>query len=176
MTRNDLHQTTMKCDKCEKPATFHITELTGSDPMELHLCADHAQQYLSPDEAEQESPSLAAVLTQPLKVGKTAEEMARLDKLACPVCGITFYEFRKGGRLGCPYDYTCFAEQLEILIVNIHGASTHTGKRPERGAGNAERQMELLKLRREMKNAVDREEYERASQLRDRIQQIQQES
>ena len=46
----------MKCQKCDKPATFHITELTGGKPKELHLCEDHAREYL----AEHESPEEAA--------------------------------------------------------------------------------------------------------------------
>ena len=33
----------MKCQKCERPATFHITELTGGKPQELHLCEEHAR-------------------------------------------------------------------------------------------------------------------------------------
>lgn len=44
---------TMKCQRCEKGATFHITELTGEQPHELHLCEDHAREYLTQsDETE----------------------------------------------------------------------------------------------------------------------------
>ena len=38
---------TMKCQHCEKPATFHITELTGDEPSELHFCEEHARVYLT---------------------------------------------------------------------------------------------------------------------------------
>jgi len=148
----------MKCQHCEKPATFHITELTGPQLVELHLCADHAQQYLAPSSDEDEAlPTLAGVLAQQLKVGQTAEELARLDQRSCPVCGITFYEFRQGGRLGCPHDYVCFQNELEPLIVNIHGVAEHVGKRPNRKIKDSGRQTELIKLRREMKEAIDRE-------------------
>ena len=54
---------------------------------------------------------------------------SKLDQRACPKCGITFYEFRNQGRLGCPHDYTCFAKELEPLLVNIHGEINHAGKR-----------------------------------------------
>ncbi|MEX2561439.1 MAG: DNA helicase UvrBC, partial [Pirellulales bacterium] len=92
----------MKCHKCDKTATFHITELTGGKPQELHLCEDHAREYLTESETEQTTASnLAGALAQHL-VGGTAEELARLDQHACPICGITFYEFRNQGRLGCP--------------------------------------------------------------------------
>src|SRR5688572_14894510 len=71
----------MKCQHCEKPATFHITELTGPKPSELHLCEDHARAYLTQSEDEVESPpTLAGVLAQQLKLGQTAQELARLDQ------------------------------------------------------------------------------------------------
>ncbi len=167
----------MKCQKCDKPATFHITELTGGKPQELHLCEDHARQYLTASDGEPASPgNMAAVLAQQMAqqmaVGQTAEELAELDKQSCPVCGITFYEFRNQGRLGCPYDYVCFQPQLEPLILNIHGESEHQGKSPKRSPGGSQERTQLIRLRRELKEAIEEEHYERASQLRDRIQDI----
>ena len=167
----------MKCQQCEKPATFHITELTGPEVEELHLCEEHARSYLSPGESI-ESPttqSLAGVLAQQLQLGQTAEDLARIDQQACPVCGITFYEFRNQGRLGCPHDYVCFENELEPLVLNIHGANEHKGKHPKREQGTSQKQTELIRLRREMKDAVSNEEYERASELRDEIQRIEKE-
>jgi protein-arginine kinase activator protein McsA len=41
------------------------------------------------------------------------------------VCGVTFLEFRKQGRLGCPHDYVCFAEELEPLLLNIRCRGTN---------------------------------------------------
>ena len=100
----------MKCQQCEKPATFHITELTGGEPQELHLCETCAKSYLTQGEPERRRsrPTLANVLAKQLQIGKAAEELAKLDQRACPVCGITFYEFRNQGRLGCPHDYVYF--------------------------------------------------------------------
>lgn len=166
----------MKCQHCEKPATFHITELTGPDVVEFHLCEDHASQYLDAGEdAKKASPTLAGVLAQQLKVGQTAEELAKLDQRTCPVCGITFYEFRSAGRFGCPHDYVCFENELEPLLLNIHGKTRHLGKRPRRHAGHSQRQTELIRMRREMKEAVEKEDYETASKLRDDIQRIERE-
>ena len=163
----------MKCQQCDKPATFHITELTEGKPQEFHLCEDHARQYLTSSSAEPAGVGgMAAALAQQIAIGQTAEELARLDQQACPVCGITFFEFRSQGRLGCPHDYVCFQTQLEPLIVNIHGESHHVGKQPHVAAGGSQDRTQLIRLRRELKEAVDEEKYERASQLRDEIQQI----
>ncbi|HTN75513.1 MAG TPA: UvrB/UvrC motif-containing protein [Pirellulaceae bacterium] len=167
----------MKCQHCEKPATFHITELTGVTPQELHLCEEHARQYLAQPEEEtvEPPPSVAAALSKQMKLGQTAEELAQLDQKACPICGITFYEFRHQGRLGCPHDYVCFAQELEPLLVNIHGETNHLGKRPKRGSHGTDRQTDLIRLRREMKDKVEKEDYEGASLLRDQIRQIEKE-
>lgn len=163
----------MKCQKCDRPATFHITELAGGKPQELHLCEEHAREYLTDSDSETPAaPGLAGALAQQLAVGQTAEELARLDQQACPICGITFFEFRNQGRLGCPHDYVCFQKELDPLIMNIHGETTHVGKRPKRSAGSTDRQTELIRLRRELKEAVAGEKYERASELRDEIKQI----
>src|SRR4030042_4666666 len=108
----------MKCQKCDKPATFHITEWTGGKPQELHRGEDHARKYLTASGGEATGGgSMAAVLAQQMAqqmaVGQTAEELAELDQQSCPVCGLSFYEFRSRGRLGCPYDYVCFQQRLE---------------------------------------------------------------
>jgi protein arginine kinase activator len=163
----------MKCQQCDKPATFHITELTDGKPQELHLCEDHARQYLTASSAEP-SPigGMAAALAQQMAIGQTAEELVHLDQQACPVCGITFYEFRSQGRLGCPHDYVCFQAQLEPLLTNIHDSLEHVGKRPYRSADGSEQRTQLIRLRREMKEAIDDEHYETASKLRDEIQRI----
>lgn len=163
----------MKCQHCDKNATFHITELTGGKPQELHLCEDHARQYLTQGEEQTATgSSLAGVLAQQLAVGQAAQELAKLDQRSCPVCGITFYEFRNQGRLGCPYDYVCFQKELEPLVVNIHGETEHRGKQPARYVGGTQERTQLVRLRREMHAAVAEEAYERASQLRDEIRQL----
>jgi protein arginine kinase activator len=163
----------MKCQKCERPATFHITELTAGKPQELHLCEDCAREYLTQsDGPEAATTTLAGALAHQLAVGQTAQELARLDQQSCPVCGVTFFEFRNKGRLGCPHDYVCFQKELEPLLINIHGEAKHAGKRPKRSDQDTDSFTQLIRLRREMKEAIAAEEYERASNLRDQIKQI----
>lgn len=169
----------MKCQKCEKHATFHITELTGDELLALHLCPECAKLYLHAEqdgepsdlESDDSTPTLSGVLSGQLKLEQTAEDLKELDSKQCPVCGISFYEFRQSGRLGCPHDYDFFNEELEPLLVNVHGQTKHTGKRPE-NAGGAGLQIDLIRLRREMKDAIEQEDYERASALRDQIRSI----
>lgn len=163
----------MKCQKCDKPATFHITELTDGKLEELHLCEEHAREYLT-QSSDSTTPvgDVASAMAQQMQLSKTAQELAELDEQVCPVCGISFFEFRKQGRLGCPHDYICFQPQLEPLILNVHGETTHVGKRPARSADESERRTQLIRMRRDMEQAITDENYEAAGKLRDTIRQI----
>jgi protein arginine kinase activator len=147
-------------------------------PKELHLCEECAQAFLAPNEEEAAEvlPAMAGLLAQHLAVGETADQLARLDQRVCPVCGISFLEFRKQGRLGCPHDYVFFAEELEPLLMNIHDQTHHIGKAPKRQSSGADQQTQLIRLRREMKEAVAHERYEQASELRDKIREIEAQS
>lgn len=163
----------LKCQQCDKQAAFHITDLTGDGVSAVHLCPSCAKGYLQPeDETQEDSPEtadLVSLLSKQLKIGQTAEQLAKLDQKVCPVCGITFLEFRKQGRLGCPHDYDFFAEELEPLIVNIHGETAHCGKSPANPAAGDKSIFQLIRLRREMNEAAENEDYEVASKLRDEI-------
>ena len=163
----------MKCQKCQKQATFHITDLTGDDLLALHLCPDCAKGYLEAGDSSEDAPVISDVMSKQLKpLEQTADDLRELDAKECPICGISFYEFRQGGRLGCPHDYVFFGEDLDPLLINVHGDNQHVGKQPKRGITDTESQTELIRLRRQMKEVVEQEDYEQASQIRDQIRQI----
>ena len=127
---------------------------------------------MQPEQAGAQAPTLANVLSQQLGVSQTAEELEKLDKRACPQCGITFFEFRNQGRLGCAHDYVFFEAELDPLISNIHGATQHVGKKPKRADVGIEKQTDLIRLRKELDKAIKREDYEQASKLRDQIRSV----
>ena len=81
----------MKCQKCDKPATFHITDLTGDEPQSIHLCPHCAKSFLQQDEEPGPAPKITGMISQQLKIGQTAKELAELDERQCPVCGVSFY-------------------------------------------------------------------------------------
>ena len=155
----------IKCDKCNKPATIHITEIVEGSPLEFHLCEDHARQQLSPEQAA-DPPSVGAKALAKLAKAKGTGE---LDKQSCPVCGLSFREFRNSGRLGCPHDYEVFQSERMPLLENIHGDTQHSGKVPKRAPADRKRHADLIKLRQSLRQAVADENYEEAARLRDRI-------
>jgi protein arginine kinase activator len=163
-------QIAMKCQHCEKNAIFHITELTDpSGPTIIHLCEDHARVFFQTGESLETATALSNLLAKQLQLEKAANEMAETDKKSCPMCGITFSEFRKGGRLGCPYDYVVFEQDLEPLLANIHGAQKHVGKVPKNLGGTPKRHFQLNRLRSALQRAIEAENYEDASSIRDKI-------
>jgi protein arginine kinase activator len=92
------------------------------------------------------------------------------NNLVCEVCGISFAEFREHQLLGCPNDYKAFEDVLAPMLEHAHeGASRHTGKVPADAAADERRQNDLLRLRGQLKDAVNQEDYEKAAALRDRI-------
>lgn len=157
-----------KCRRCSKPATLHITELGEGDVHEIHLCETCAQEYLSHPETN-ESVDDAEVLAHKLSEATGIDDLEELDHLVCPNCGITFREFRSQGRLGCAHDYIAFEDELMPLLENIHGDTQHVGKFPKRAPDTSQRQYQLIKLRSELRTAVEDENYEQAASLRDEI-------
>lgn len=159
-----------KCRRCSKPATLHITEIRDGDAHVLHLCEVCAKEYVnSADESQLDEHEPFAG-----KLGEipSDEELEQLDGLVCPNCKITFKEFRSQGRLGCPHDYIAFEEELMPLLENIHNETQHCGKFPKRAPHSSQRQYQLIRLRNDLRLAVEREDYEAAAELRDGIQSL----
>jgi protein arginine kinase activator len=160
----------MRCEKCPKPATFHITDIVEKGKhREFHFCDEHARQHLAPTDETSEQP--ISELAKKLIVSGQGplREPSPADKQVCPICQITFLEFRNSGRLGCPYDYEVFRDELMPLLENIHGETRHSGKVPRRAPRNTQQQTTLIQLRNELKRAVAAEDYETAARLRDQI-------
>jgi protein arginine kinase activator len=156
-----------KCGRCSKPAVLHITEIRHGEVQALHLCESCAKEYLTHSEAGGSSAPAAS--------GKSVEGSAaqdEADQRACPNCGITFKEFRSQGRLGCPHDYAAFQDELLPLLENIHGETQHVGKVPKRAPRASQHQYRLIRLRNELRTAINDEMYERAARLRDEIQSL----
>lgn len=157
-----------KCRRCSKPATLHITEIREGKAVALHLCETCAREYLESNEEESSSDpgvDLAAKLEE--LVAEGSDEM--LAALVCPMCGITFSEFRETGRFGCPNDYDEFIVQLQPLLENIHEDTVHQGKHPRSAGSGTSIHSRMIQLRKDLEAAVECEDYESAAKFRDEI-------
>lgn len=178
----------MKCDKCNRPATIHLTEIKHGKKLEKHLC--EACAAANEGIASKGHTPINELLTNFVMAHAG---LAKEQTAACEQCGITWAEFRQSGLFGCEHDYDVFEAQLTPLLQRAHeGGTHHIGKTPgqrgtgtagagataEAGAGEAgtaaaapkpARRMDVTKLRKELQRAVEAEDYERAAQLRDEI-------
>ncbi|MCS6851707.1 MAG: UvrB/UvrC motif-containing protein [Gemmataceae bacterium] len=159
-----------KCQKCSvKYVTFHILEVLGDNQYEeFHLCEECAQKYIYESQVKSSAKGTAG------SAAEESDDVSGLNQKECPECGLKFVEFRNSGRLGCPHDYEAFREELIPLLENIHGDVKHCGKVPHRFPQTKQTQRELLKLRKQLHQAVTKEAYEEAAQLRDRIRLLEQ--
>lgn len=161
----------MLCESCKKNnATVSLTEIKDSKTTVYQLCETCARSQGCPGKQN----LLGDLLSGFVAKARSAE--ATVEK-ACEVCGMTYRGFRAKGRLGCPHCYELFEEELTPLLEKIHGSAHHIGKAPRQEQGEEQsesdvlqRHRELTRLRRELRDVVQEEDYERAAQIRDRIQ------
>jgi protein arginine kinase activator len=153
----------MKCQRCTKQATLHITEVLGEDRFdEVHLCEECAKKYLY--EPQQKKSTAKG---GPTDAGDGDEDVPA--GMRCPACGLTFLEFRNHGRFGCPNDYDAFKTDLLPLMESVHGEVRHAGKTPRRAPRAKTAQAELAQLRQQLQTLVSEENYEEAARIRDKI-------
>ena len=159
----------MKCHRCPKLATMHITELVKGEAHEVHLCEECFQSHVQNPEGVEGALAAGAMIKAPA-LGEA--ELEALEKLVCPTCKMTYREFRTQGRLGCAHCYIAFREELLPLLENIHGDTHHCGKFPKRAPDDSQKRYQLIKLRNDLRLAVAEESYEEAARLRDQIQEL----
>lgn len=158
----------MLCADCStNKATVHFTQIVNDETETFHLCPDcAAKRGLKASHAPAQVP-LSDFLSE---MGAPIFTKATNANVACPRCGCTFRQFRRSGRLGCAHCYSIFEQEMSALLRKIHGSNEHVGIAQEESIGPlSEEEAELLTLRRQLRQAVEREEYERAAELRDAI-------
>ncbi len=161
----------MLCQICgEKEATVHFTEVVNNQIKELHLCEDCAQEK---GLSMQPHFSIADLLVGLINLGISPPQVEKAE-IKCKNCGLSHAQFAKIGRLGCSECYQSFAKTLVPLLRKIHGSIQHRGKFPKKGKGKiSRRKIEPLsgieKLKAELVQAVEREEFEKAAKIRDKI-------
>lgn len=158
----------MNCKYCSNPATIHLTDLVGGEKKVTHLCKACAEAKKMLKQADVDLPGLLQGLIGK-HIGREAEE---LSSLVCPDCGIRYMDFRAQGRLGCPNDYVHFRKGLEPLIEKIHRLGKHLGKIPKYSPPISQASLnEIIRIRQDLKKAIEAEAYEEAARLRDLLKQ-----
>ena len=152
----------MLCDECKKnQATVHTISKINGVTTERHLCAACNKKYMSP-------------MMKLSNIGDLFSNFTGLfepkrESIICPKCGTTSDDFLETGYVGCPNCYKEFASIILPAVQKMQNAVQHVGKLPD---GTAKEQSELTRLKQELGKAIEREEFEQATVLRDKIRKL----
>ena len=158
----------MMCEDCnDRDATIRLTTIVNGEKVEKNLCASCMAKI------KQQFPTLelwgfAGLLSGFLDAVK-AEKPEPLPEITCGRCHTTYAGFVKSGLLGCSDCYQSFREPLETLLKGIHGQTRHTGRVPGSLPSDVPLKLTLDRMKQQLAQAIETEEYEKAAGLRDQI-------
>ncbi|MDD4493907.1 MAG: UvrB/UvrC motif-containing protein [Eubacteriales bacterium] len=158
----------MLCQNCQKKvANVHYTHIVNNQMVEMHLCEQCAKQksILNISIPLDINSFLGGFMGVPHEV----QHPASFCSAACDKCGMMYDEFMRTGNMGCSNCYTLFGNRLIPILKRIQRGVTHTGKVPGKAGEGLKAEREIEKLKQELNAAVQKEEYEKAAELRDKI-------
>lgn len=171
----------MLCNKCGKnEATHFIEKNINGKVTKLALCARCAEQSVEFSFDPFEGLHAFDGLFGFPQIGSLKKALKREEK-RCSLCGSSFDEIVKAGKIGCAKCYDIFADELNPIIKRIHGDRGYVGRKPGRNSADNDPANEdnndaakpeadkLSFLKDELRRAVETENYERAAELRDEI-------
>ena len=153
----------MMCEKCGiNPAAVTLTQVINGKKTVKKLCVSCAQENNIYKDLNMDL-GFSNLFSSFFNEG----EQSRSVDEKCPLCEMTRSELIKTGKGGCALCYTTFEAAMTPLLKKIHLTNTHTGKVPGKPGSASENKIDLLKA--QLKEAIEKEEYEKAARLRDEI-------
>ena len=152
----------MKCELCgEREAVLIFTQMVRNEKTVTHLCGECA--------TKKGITHLKGYSSQPKEDLKKIlpSEDAESEKLRCPGCSLSYPEFRDDKLLGCGECYATFYPKLRKLLKDIHGVERHL--RPDTDERDEGIRKAIDSLKESLKLTVEREAFEEAARIRDRI-------
>ncbi len=163
----------MLCQQCQKRvANVHYTQIVNGKKVELHLCEQCVNEKGQLGIGSQLNLGDFLWGLHSLGGNINYQQPEKPEEVRCPVCNMSFGEFRKTGRLGCSNCYSVFRDDLNPILKRIHGSTEHKGKTPAKAEQSKKTVNELEKLKNELSEAISSEEYEKAALLRDKIREL----
>jgi len=159
----------MFCQNCQmRIAKVHFTQIVNKKKVEMFLCEECAS------EKGQFNPgslfNINDFLTGLIGYTDTTPFVPSMQQdVVCKKCGMSFEEFKKMGKLGCSSCYSVFGEKLEPILKRLHGTTAHTGRVPGRVSKVIKASQEIKELKDLLNKAIQKEEYEKAAEIRDKI-------
>ena len=166
----------MLCQICGKStANVHYTEVVNSKMTEIHVCQRCADEKGLKHSVGPKKFNIAEKVAEMVD-DVTSTDEDRIGHVQCPSCGMPYSGFKESGRLGCAECYDAFQFQLRPMLRRIHGDTRHRGKVPAGDGEGVSLSRQIQRMHDELQRAVEREEFERAAEIRDEIQRLETES
>lgn len=168
----------MVCQRCkQRPATVQITQVINGHKSEMYLCeycAGTRQDLVINLPFNMPSFNMPFNISNLLSsimenINNISPLPVQKEFLQCDTCGMTFEEFTQYGKFGCANCYGVFGSKLIPVFRRLHGNTKHTGKVPARIGKEIRSVKEISNLKMMLEEAIKREEYEKAAQIRDKI-------
>lgn len=154
----------MLCDECKRnEATYHSIKKMNGSTSERHLCTECQKKYggfktMKVSGLSDFFSNLSAML-QP--------SIARdYDDRVCRTCGTSADEFLNSGFVGCANCYKELSAVVLPMVQKMQGDIQHVGKAPD---GKQSESTEYERLKKELNKAIELENYEQASVIRDKM-------
>ena len=97
------------------------------------------------------------------------------EEKKCPVCGHTYSDFRRTGKIGCSECYKVFRTPIAETLRQVQPSTVHTGKIPSKSGEELKLKRKYETLKQELSAAVKNEDYETAAKLHKQIREIENE-
>ncbi|MGB7566833.1 MAG: UvrB/UvrC motif-containing protein [Chitinivibrionales bacterium] len=147
------------CEDCgANPAIVHLTRIVNETTMVSHLC----------EECSQKKGLITGSSISITREGQEHESGPEKDAV-CPRCQLSFSEFKTKGRLGCCDCYRHFEKDIDSLLLQVHGSTTHKGKACRRSGHDNLDAQDIERLKSKLTEAIEKEEFELAALIRDTI-------
>jgi protein arginine kinase activator len=162
----------MLCQVCNsEEATIYMSKIVNGKKTQMHICKNCANQK---DSFNFDGPfTIHSLLSGLLDIYNDSPSKMGFDMGSqCQNCGMTFNKFKQLGKFGCDNCYQTFGQRLSPMLKRIHGDIKHEGKIPKRSGGTIKIKKEVEILKKELNQAVTKEEFERAATLRDKIKEL----
>jgi len=194
----------MICQNCGKnEVNFRYTQIINGVKKEMALC-DKCAKSLGLESLDFNMPiDFSSFLGDFLGGASDTEflpSFTNIETLQCNNCGMKYDEFIETGKFGCSHCYNIFSDGLDKVLKNIHGSSTHVGRKSRLTSSEKNKmknninsvstekakqknnetetksqntkEEKIEKLNQELKLAIKEERYEDAAKIRDEIKKI----
>lgn len=157
----------MLCEECKiNEASYTVSVMMGDEVTTRHLCGD-CMAKMNMNIASGNIKSLLSSILSAITGNDTKQEA--VQEVVCPRCRTTLSQFTKSGHLGCPSCYQAFHEQLQPMLLQIHGRVQHAGRQPLQTADAQRSRSRQEELTRQMEQAIAIEDFETAASIRDQL-------